>query len=488
MKQLDNKIREANSQKMTSSEEKKELEKLRFSEKFVQIGCSVGANLSIISSGMGLGYPAITSQSLLNELSESQISWFAAVTAILCPFGGLISGYLVEKFGRIGSLMIQDIVAIFSWLLIGLSRHSNPEYNFIQLMIARSLMGLVIGMSTTPGVMYTGEICDPKLRGRLTMLSSPFFTAFGMLLIYLLGYLIPNDFRVVSFYAGLFTFITLFVCLFIPESHVYLININKIEEAKKSLSVTRRLRINHPDIDEEIQKILINKNLSSITTTKKNSTWEEIKKPQFYKPLSIMIAFFTIQQFSGIFTIFIYAAQFSLEAGTAIDIFLSAVIIGGVRCCTTIIVAFVSDKFGRRPLAVFSSSGMCVCMLGIIVCSIFGTSLKESSIYWLPTAFLFLFIFCGTFGVLTLPFAMLGEMYPQNSKGLAIGLTIFYAYTMSFINVKTFTSVFAAFGSIGMFSFYAFVALIGVSFAFFILPETKGKSLQEIENYFRNKN
>jgi MFS family permease len=198
-----------------------------------------------------------------------------------------------------------------------------------------------------------------------------------------------------------------------------------------------------------------------------------------------MILFFTIQQFSGIFTIFIYAAQFSIEAGVAIDAFLSAVIIGLLRCCTTIIVAFVSDRYGRKPLAIFSSSGMSLCMLGIIVCSIFGTALKSSSFYWLPTAFLFLFIFCGTFGILTLPFAMLGEVYPQNARGLAVGLTIFYAYIMSFVNVKTFSSAFALFGSVTMFSFYGLVAVLGIVFSVVVLPETRGKTLQEIEERFR---
>lgn len=169
--------------------------KWKFNEKFVQIVFCTIANLSIISSGMGLGYPAITTQLLLNDeilpLTESQVSWFASITAITCPFGGPLSGYLTDKFGRKGTLIIIDVLSIVSWLVIVFSSRDNHETLFIQLMIARALMGIAIGMSTTPGVMYTSEICDPKLRGRLTMLSSPFFTAFGMLIIYLLGFLIP---------------------------------------------------------------------------------------------------------------------------------------------------------------------------------------------------------------------------------------------------------------------------------------------------------
>lgn len=212
---------------------------------------------------------------------------------------------------------------------------------------------------------------------------------------------------------------------------------------------------------------------------------EEFKKPEFYKPFIIMALFFTIQQFSGIFVIFIYAAFFSTKAGVSVDAFLSAVIIGLIRCCTTIVVSFASDIYGRRPLTMFSSIGMFLSMLGLVACSIFNAELNESPAFWLPTMFLYLFIFSGSIGVLTLPFAMIGEVYPQRIRGIAAGLTIFYAYSVGFLNIKTFTAVFAMFGSISVFSFYSFIALLGFMFAFKILPETKGKTLQEIESYFR---
>lgn len=144
------------------------------------------ANFSVLAAGMGLAFPSISTNQLLTELNSEQVSWFASITAIACPFGGLISGYVCEKFGRKGSLIFIDVIAIVSWLLLGLSNFSG-EYLFIQLLIARLLIGFNIGMSTTPAVMYTAEVCDPALRGRLTMLSSPFFTATGMVMTYFLG-------------------------------------------------------------------------------------------------------------------------------------------------------------------------------------------------------------------------------------------------------------------------------------------------------------
>lgn len=162
--------------------------------KYIQIGFAMLANFSILSTGMGLGYPAITTQLLTKDetviLTESQVSWFASITAIACPFGGPITAYCTNKFGRKGTLLIIDVISIIQWIIIGFSSRSNAQILFIQLMFARVLTGLTIGMITTPAVLYSAEICHPSLRGRMMVLSTPFFVSVGTLLIYLLGYLI----------------------------------------------------------------------------------------------------------------------------------------------------------------------------------------------------------------------------------------------------------------------------------------------------------
>lgn len=213
--------------------------------------------------------------------------------------------------------------------------------------------------------------------------------------------------------------------------------------------------------------------------------WKQFAEPELYKPFIIMFLFFLIQQFSGIFVIFIYAAQFSLEAGVEIDEFLSAVIIGVIRCVTTILVAFASDRYGRKPLTVISTSGMFLTMSGLAICAVFP--LSDTSFKYLPMILLFTFIFVGTIGLLTLPFAIVAEMYPQKVRGFAVGITISLAWAMSFANIKTFASAFEIFGSFWIFAFYALVSLGGVFFGIFVLPETKGKTLLEIENIFKKK-
>lgn len=314
-----------------------------------------------------------------------------------------------------------------------------------------------------------------------------------------------SDFRLVSLIAAGISFVILLCLFMIPESPVFLFTCNEPDKARKVLALLRNLSEFSPysllflsiqnfniditpynfvyfsdendlKIDDEIARIMSSKRVAQSFSPR------ELAKPEFYKPLAIMTAFFAVQQFCGIFVIFVYAAQFSVEA---IDEFLSAVIIGVIRVSTTVVIAYASDKLGRKPLAITSSVGMFVSMSGLAAC--IGFSLNQSELKWLSAVFLFSFIIFGTFGVLTLPFAMTAEMYPQANRGLGVALTITIGYIFSFISIKTFPTIFSFYGNFFVFIFYALIAFIGILFAVFILPETKGKSLQDIEKLFTNR-
>lgn len=176
------------------------------------------------------------------------------------------------------------------------------------------------------------------------------------------------------------------------------------------------------------------------------------------------------------------SARFSIEAGVAMDVFLSAVIIGIVRVVMTFFVSFAMNKFGRKQITIISSSGMLVTMIALVISKIFNLNENFS---WLPGTLLLIFCIFGVPGVLTLPFSMIAEIYPLKSRGLGIGLTISFCFIVAFLTVKMFLFLFEFFGSITIFSFYAFMSLVGIIFAIFILPETKGKSAMDMEKYFR---
>jgi MFS family permease len=193
-----------------------------------------------------------------------------------------------------------------------------------------------------------------------------------------------------------------------------------------------------------------------------------------------MSSFFIIQQLSGIFLIFIFAAKFSLEAGVAMDEFLSTVIMGLIRVVMTFFISFAMNKYGRRQITILSSTGMLIAMIGLVICQLM--SLNETP---LPAVFLFGYCVFGVPGMLTLPFSMVADVYQQKSKSLGIGLNILICFVFAFITIKTCANVFEIFGSTLVFGFYAFMSAIGILFGIFILPETKGRNQQDMENYFK---
>lgn len=251
--------------------------------------------------------------------------------------------------------------------------------------------------------------------------------------------------------------------------------------------------------------------ISRNSNTATDGLWRTLKRPEIYKPLIIINAFFAFQQLSGTFVIIVYATQFAEEAGAGIDKFLCTVLIGVSRVLATIVLAyFILDKYGRRPPSIFSGVGMSpyfllrlvlshtrcflishsfvgmtVSMLVLSVYSSFGKHLPFAS--WVTTGFLLVFIITSTFGFLTIPFTMLPEMFPQRVRGLTAGITVSIAYFMSFLVTKLYPSMLEWMGNGGVFLFYGVISFFGTIFVHFILPETKGKTLQEIENLFKKK-
>lgn len=172
--------------------ENKATNKLTKKAAMIQIFYAFLANLSVLAPGMGMGWPAVSSEILLRNksmiLTINQVSWIASITPFTCPYGGPFSSYCVTKFGRKGTLIFISVISMMHWIIIGTSHKTNVNILYAQLLIARVLTGLAIGMITTPAVMYSTEICHPKLKGRFAILSTPLFLSLGIVLIYFFGY------------------------------------------------------------------------------------------------------------------------------------------------------------------------------------------------------------------------------------------------------------------------------------------------------------
>ena len=320
---------------------------------------------------------------------------------------------------------------------------------------------------------YVAEVAEQSLRGMLITWTS-IFISLGILLVYLLGALLPEDWQIVAGLCAVFPVISAIVAWLLPESPVWLAGQGRDEEAEASY---KRLRgVNMPRHQLETQK-------ESQQTSSPAIKLSDLLLPELWKPLLILNIFFLFQHFSGIYVVVFYAIDIAREAGINTDEYLVSVLIAAVRLLCTMAVSYATVRFGRRPLSILSGVGMTISLIPLIVYLHLGVT----DIVWIPAVALMFYILTSTIGFFTMPWTVLGEIFPLRFRGLAGGITSFFAHFFSFLMVKIYPDMKYALGTEGVFYFFGAAALIGSVFLWFCLPETQGKSLDEVKLLFTKK-
>ncbi|XP_034951565.1 facilitated trehalose transporter Tret1-2 homolog [Chelonus insularis] len=465
-----------------SSAEEQRLQKRR--GLIYQMIMSLFANVSILGPAMSLGYSAVILPTLRSgesdlTVDENQASWIAGAAAFGTPIGCILSSFIMRR-GRRLSLMVTSTFSLIGWLLI----YMAPNYE--KLVVGRVVSGVATGLASVPATVYTAEIATPAWRSTMVTWSS-ISIALGILLVYVFGYIIQDNWRLIALMCSLFpTVAIILIILAIPESPIWLRNKGRLDEARVVMKKFRGVPKNH-SITVEIEKELYNSQ-NNINNSEKRSLLKHLTKTSSLKPFFIMLAYFFFQQFSGIFVVVFYAVDITAEAGIKMDAYLGAILIGITRLAGSILVACASKKWGRRIPSIASGIGMTLCM-GILSIYLFlvnrGHFIGDRGL--IPAICVLVYIFMSTIGFLTLPFAMVGEIFPVKVKDILSGISTCAAYIFSFITVKSYPDMLNSMGKHGVFLFYALASLAGTIFVIFCLPETKGKTLHEIDELFSKK-
>lgn len=296
---------------------------------------------------------------------------------------------------------------------------------------------------------------------------------------------LQSNWRLVSAICCAISIVAILLVIPIPETPSWLASKGRTKAAEKSLrtfkGLPRKGSFINPELQGEIDILIHQAEMRN--HTKKGSLLSNLRKPEVYRPIGIMVGFFGFQQLSGIFVVVVYAAKFCTSAHVTMDPFLCVVYIGIVRVVAGLLVGLLLDRFGRRKPTIYSGVSMAICMFGLAIWIKYP--IEEWG--WIPVVLILTYVFTSTLGLLTIPFAMNAEIYPQKYRGLGSGLTICATYTICFICVKLYPEMVIELGSFNVCLFYGVASFLSIFYVYFILPETKGKSLQDIENMFKPK-
>ena len=417
--------------------------------------------------------------------SASLQGWAMSSALIGCLFGALLSGFISDRLGRKLPMIMAAGLFTLSALGTGAVNHFTP---FI---IYRLIGGLGIGLASTISPMYIAEISPAHLRGRLVSVNQLTIVT-GILAAQVINYLIAdkmpenttNEMIVSSwnvqmgwrwmFWAEVVPASMFFIlAFFIPESPRFLVKSGKLEA---SLETLKKIGGSYYAREEE-------KNISeSLKDSSSRVDWKVLTAKKVRPVLLLGIVLAVFQQWCGINVIFNYAEEIFTSAGYSVsDMLFNIVITGAVNLVFTLVAMRVVDSWGRRKLMLLGSSGLAIIYLVLGSSYYFGLQ----GIAILTMVIMAIAVYALTLAPVT--WVILSEIFPNRIRGAAMAIATTSLWISSFVLTYTFPLLNKALNASGTFWLYAFICISGFLFILRRLPETKEKSLEEIENYLNTK-
>ena len=408
------------------------------------------------------------------ELSPMLTGWAASSAIWGCVFGALFSGALSDKYGRKKVLLLSGL--LFTLSALG----SAVPDNLTQFVLARFIGGLGVGSASMLSPLYISEIAPAKIRGMLVTLYQ-LAIVFGINIIYIVNYLIANThdqvwnvqlgWRYMLGSEGIPAILFFILLFFVPESPRWLVKENRSDEALKILN-----KINRP---EETHRIL--KEIKEAVNEEKGS-FLDLFKPGIRKAMVVGSVLALFSQVTGINAIIYYAPEIFKQVGFGSESALfQTMIIGFVNMLFTLVAIRFIDYWGRRTLLIWGISGMVSCLLGMGM--FFYFEITSGSLLLL---FILGFIASFASSLGPIPWVLISEIFPTKTRGTAMSFSIVILWLGVVLITQFFPVLLSLFG--GAFTFWIFMinALILLIFTLIFIPETKQKTLEEIQEIWKS--
>lgn len=433
--------------------------------------CTLCACIGALNFGFTIGYssPAIPTMIKRGVLKPEASGWFGSLMTVGALLGGPFGGYCIEKIGRKKTILLSALPFLVGYGVI--TSAQEPHHLFI----GRFLTGIGSGAVTVCVPMYIAEISTKSKRGVMGSCVQ-LMIVIGICI----AYMLPGvsfewrEMANVGIFLGAVTIIGAFA---IPETPRWLLARSKKLEAAQALAAVRD---SHADVQDELHDIE-----EGLDMQEELSWGEFFKRPELKRPLILSIVVMMFQQTSGINAVMFYSTSI-LETAIQDKAYEGTVIIGFVQVVATLAACLLMDRAGRKKLLVIAGSVMAFThfLFGLYYRYLFNSTSYKVLSTWFPIVCLTIFIIGFSLGWGPIPMLIMSEIFPSRGKGTAGAIAIFCNWLTAFLVTKEFLTMQAVLGNDGVFYLFSLSCLLSVWFVAKYLPETKGKSLEDIELYF----
>lgn len=441
-------------------------------KKLPQYLAGIAATLGAVATGMVLGWTSPAGESLAKDydisISAGEFSWIGSLATLGAGAICIPIGILADLIGRKTAMLLMVIPFSIGWLLIIFSNSVLMFY------FGRFITGLSGGAFCVAAPLYTSEIAESEIRGTLGSYFQLMLTM-GILLTYVFGTVLKNI-KTLSIISGIVPLVFFAVFFFMPETPVYYLMKGNMEAARKSLI---RLRGPQYDIESELQT-----QREALEEAKRNGVSFSVAIKSFATKKGFAIAYglMLFQQMSGVNAIIFYSSDIFQKAGSSLPPGEASIIVGAVQVISVFLGSLVIDKLGRRILLLASITVMFLTtlILGVyFYCIVYTSAFNDLKWFALIPLCVFLILFSVGFG--PIPWLMMPEIFAPEVKGIAGSSACLFNWLTAFIVTKVYNDMVITVQPYGTFWIFSLFCFIGIVFVYFLVPETKGKTLEEIQ-------
>ena len=453
--------------------------------------------LSVVAAlgGFLFGYDTAVISGTIAQVTEQfrldalQQGWYVGCALVGSIIGVLFAGILSDKFGRKFTMILSAI--LFSTSAIGCA----VSVDFNQLVVYR-IIGVGIGVVSIISPLYISELAVAQYRGRLVSLYQLAVTI-GFLGAYLvnyqlLGYSTSNPDIVTGWWSLIFVtevwrgmlgmeilpaLLFFIIIFFIPESPRWLILKGREE---KATNILERIYTSSKDALFQLAET------KSVLSSESKSEWKLLLQPGIRKAVIIGECIAMLGQFMGVNAVLYYGPSIFENAGlSGGDSLFYQVLVGLVNTLTTVLALVIIDKIGRKKLVYYGVSGMVISLILIATYFIYGESWGISSIFLL--VFFLFYVFCCAVSICAVVFVLLSEMYPTRVRGFAMSIAGFALWIGTYLIGQLTPWMLQNLTPAGTFILFAIMCVPYMLIVWKLVPETTGKSLEEIERHWMKK-